>query len=282
MKRLELSELAAYAENRYHIREERQWKDHSNFSVLVHPMTGKWVAILMREWNSITGEQLERCDIKCGRQALSVATPYLREPFRMKSPYWLGVEIGRVTTPTTVFELLDQAMQAENNRATEIVIPPRAKGGYRDTPLATHVDSRTPSAAPASVLAFSKRADFFSAAPSVDGAAGVMGIFLTDRSLFVVAVKDTGQMVAGLTFFCEAFFANAVSGFPSRHFGAVIGVRAAVSDIIGLASVCKEVFRVFALDFTRACFFVALCRGFACLHGFPSFGHALRKHVPIT
>ena len=67
----------------------------------------------------------------------------------MKSPYWLGVEIGRVTTPTTVFELLDQAMQAENNRATEIVIPPRAKGGYRDTPLATHVDSRTPSAAPA-------------------------------------------------------------------------------------------------------------------------------------
>ena len=149
MKQLELSELTAYAENRYHIREERQWKEHSNFSVLVHPMTGKWIAILMREWNSITGEYLERCDIKCGRQALSVATPYLREPFRMKSPYWLGVEIGRVTTPTTVFELLDQAMQAENNRATEIVIPPRSNGGYRDTPLAARVASHTPSAAPA-------------------------------------------------------------------------------------------------------------------------------------
>ena len=109
-----------------------------------------------------------------------------------------------------------------------------------------------------------------------------MGIFLTDCSLFVVAVKDTGKMISGFTFFCEAVFANAVSGFPSRHFGAVIGVRAAVSDIIGLASFCKDVFRVFALDFTRACFFVALRRGFACLHGFPIFSHALRKRVSVT
>ena len=71
-----------------------------------------------------------------------------------------------------------------------------------------------------------------------------MGIFLADRSFFVVVIKEAGQMVSGFTFFSETFFADAVSAFPAGRFGAVIGMRAAMGYIVGLAFACKEMFCV--------------------------------------
>ncbi len=67
-KHLELSELAAYAEEKYHIREEHKWAEFPGFSVLADPRTGKWAALLMRQWDYETGTELQRCDIKCGKE----------------------------------------------------------------------------------------------------------------------------------------------------------------------------------------------------------------------
>ena len=39
---MELSELTAYAEEKFHIREQRKWADFPGFSVLADSGTGKW------------------------------------------------------------------------------------------------------------------------------------------------------------------------------------------------------------------------------------------------
>ena len=48
---MELSELSAYAREKYHIEEQHKWADFPGFSVLAEPNTGKWAALLMREWD---------------------------------------------------------------------------------------------------------------------------------------------------------------------------------------------------------------------------------------
>ena len=89
---MELAELTAYAEEKFHIQEQHKWADFPGFSVLSDPDTGKWLALLMRQWDSDTGTELQRCDIKCGRQILSeMREPYLTLPFRMKGMKWAGV-----------------------------------------------------------------------------------------------------------------------------------------------------------------------------------------------
>ena len=133
----------------------------------------------------------------------------------------------------------------------------------------------------ARVLAFPQRADLFITAFGVDGTACVVGVFLADRSLFVV-LKGAGNMVSGIAFFSKALFAEAVPALPARHLGAVIGMCAAVCHIIGLAFASKEMFCVFALDLTRACFIIALRGFFACLRDFPFFSHAFGKCVFVA
>ena len=66
---MNLAGLTAYAREKYHISEQHKWADFPGFSVL-DPATGKWAALLMRQWDSETGEQIERCDIKYGRSCL--------------------------------------------------------------------------------------------------------------------------------------------------------------------------------------------------------------------
>ena len=48
---MKLSELAAYAEKKYHIREERKWDNFGGFSVLADPDTGKWAALMRQQWD---------------------------------------------------------------------------------------------------------------------------------------------------------------------------------------------------------------------------------------
>lgn len=111
---MELSQLTAYAREKYHMEEQHKWADFPGFSVLVCADTGKWVALLMRQWDHETGTEIQRCDIKCGRAALSgLSAAWLSAPFRMKGVKWVGVIVDDRTDPETVFRLFDQAVREE-------------------------------------------------------------------------------------------------------------------------------------------------------------------------
>ncbi len=136
---MKLSELAAYAEEKLHIREQHKWADFPGFSVLADPVTGKWIALLMRQWDYESGQEIERCDIKCGQEALSgTHEEYLTAPFRMKGKQWIGVRFEDDTDADTVFHLLDKAASADRQRGYTIVLDeqsPRLSSPYTDTPL---------------------------------------------------------------------------------------------------------------------------------------------------
>ena len=86
---MELSELSAYARQKYHIEEQHKWADFPGFSVLAEPGSGKWAALLMRQWDGESGTELQRADIKCGRQCLSeIHVSWLALPFRMKGSHF--------------------------------------------------------------------------------------------------------------------------------------------------------------------------------------------------
>ena len=136
---MKLSDLTAYAEEKLHIREQHKWADFPGFSVLADPVTGKWIALLMRQWDYESGQEVERCDIKCGQEALSVShEPYLMQPFRMKGKQWIGVRFDDSTKAETVYRLLDKAAAADRQRGYTVVLddrPPRLSSVYGNTPL---------------------------------------------------------------------------------------------------------------------------------------------------
>ena len=76
------------------------------------------------------------------------------------------------------------------------------------------------------MFAYAQAAEFFYTAFGVDVTTCIMGIFLADRSFYVVAVKETCKMISGLTFFGETLFLDAVTAFPSGCLGTVIGMSA--------------------------------------------------------
>ena len=118
-----LSELADYAEEKYQIKEEHKWAEFPGFSVLADPQTGKWAALLMRRWDYERGEEILRCDIKCGRQCISeFQVPYVTNAFRMKGNKWVGVIFDDRTDPEIVFELFDRAVRALAQRGFNIVL----------------------------------------------------------------------------------------------------------------------------------------------------------------
>ena len=136
---MELSELTAYAEEKFHMQEQHKWADFPGFSVLTDPGTGKWVALLMRQWDFDTGQEIQRCDIKCGRQVLSGQTePYLSLPYRMKGPKWVGVKFDDSTQPDVVYRLFDRAVYAGEQQGYTIVlssIPVNHADVYHDREL---------------------------------------------------------------------------------------------------------------------------------------------------
>ena len=141
---MNLSELTAYAEEKYHIREEQKWDDFRSFSVLTDPETGKWVALMMRQWDYETGNELCRCDIKCGRQMLTeINAPYVTNAFRMRGEKWAGVIFDDRTDPGVVFKLFDEAIRTGRAGGYTVVLEERKKeessgaGGkvFRDTLL---------------------------------------------------------------------------------------------------------------------------------------------------
>ena len=136
---MELAALTAYAEEKYHIPEQKKWIDFPGFSVLTDPGSGKWLALLMRQWDQQTGQELERCDIKCGRLTPEEReAPFLSPPFRMKGNQWVGIRFDGDTDAETVFRLLDRAVYGGSGRGYTIVLDtdaPRLKEPRGSTPL---------------------------------------------------------------------------------------------------------------------------------------------------
>ena len=136
---MELTELTAYARETYQIEEQHKWDGFPGFSVLSHPRTGKWVALLMRQWDTESGEEIQRCDLKCGMQTLTEChASYLAPPIRMKGPRWISVAFVDETDPELVFRLFDRAMISGDAQGFTLVLdqPPRPEIRiHRDTPL---------------------------------------------------------------------------------------------------------------------------------------------------
>jgi hypothetical protein len=152
---LDLSELAAYAEEKFDIREQFKWAEFPGFSVLAEPYTGKWVALLMRLREPETGEEIQRCDIKCGIQTLNeVKAPYLSHPFRMKGEKWLGVSFDNRTEADVIFRLFDRAVHYGEQRGYTLILDDvhteNTAGTYQETSLpisgrsSDQFDSETP------------------------------------------------------------------------------------------------------------------------------------------
>ena len=136
---MKLAELAAYAEEKYQIKEQHKWADFPGFSVLSVPATGKWAALLMRLKDPLTGAEVERCDIKCGEQNLSdFPGARLSGPFRMKGSKWVGVTFDETTDPKMVCRLFDRAVNFGGQQGFTIILEPqpvRTGSVYQDTPL---------------------------------------------------------------------------------------------------------------------------------------------------
>ena len=136
---MRLSELIAYAKETYHIEEEHKWTDFPGFSVLCHPRTGKWAALLMRRWDAETGREIERCDLKCGESGrLRFSLPYLSSPLRMRGGKWISVAFDDSTRSEVVFELFDRAIREVGGHGATIVLSSRPEGGgdgYAETEL---------------------------------------------------------------------------------------------------------------------------------------------------
>ena len=145
---MELSELTAYASEKYQIQEQHKWADFPGFSVLCHPKTGKWVALLMRQWDGESGKEIERCDLKCGADSLRRnARPYLSYPIRMHGGKWIGIAFDERTESQLVFALFDQAMQINAPSGFTIVLGsqlPAGKNAYQDTALPFAASSYQP------------------------------------------------------------------------------------------------------------------------------------------
>ena len=136
---MELSELAAYAKEKYQIQEEHKWSDFPGYSVLVHPRTGKWVALLMRQWDKESGSEIEFCDIKCGEQSLlEFPRPWLTTSVRMRGQKWISIRFDSNTEPEIVRTLFDRAVSSGDQRGFTIVLgntPPSTENVYHDTAL---------------------------------------------------------------------------------------------------------------------------------------------------
>ena len=147
---MDLLELTSYAEKKYNMQEQRKWSDFPGFSVLCHPQTGKWVALLMRQCDSETGEEMQRCDMKCGREWLfKLKRPYLALPVRMHGDKWIDIAFNSKTERSVVFQLLDQSVALEKKKqyGYTIVLPsqkPTVEYKYQDTALPARRTSPSP------------------------------------------------------------------------------------------------------------------------------------------
>ncbi|MBQ3388896.1 MAG: TerB N-terminal domain-containing protein [Thermoguttaceae bacterium] len=108
---MKLSELVSYAEEKYQVKEVRDWSGFPGLAYLVHPRTGEKIALLSRIVSNADGSVQERCDIQCGEEDFShLHVPFLSAPFRLKGKNWIGITFGESTDPAIVRRILDRAV----------------------------------------------------------------------------------------------------------------------------------------------------------------------------
>ena len=127
---MRLSELTNYARERYYIEESFKWREVPELSVLISPASGKWFALLMREWDA-GGRIRERCDLKYSAFRELPARDYLTQGFRM--PGWLGVRFGAETERAFLLHVFDLAVEEEAERWKGITVrrPYRGAASFR-------------------------------------------------------------------------------------------------------------------------------------------------------
>lgn len=108
---MKMSELVAYAKQKYNMEEDGKWADFSGYSVLANPENKRWAALLMRSFDKKTGDTIEYCDIKCDiSNCIDENAAYLSKPYRMKNKDWTGVKFDETTDKDVVFRLFDIAV----------------------------------------------------------------------------------------------------------------------------------------------------------------------------
>lgn len=118
-----LADLLAYAREKYQITEQFKWEAFPRFSVLSDPETGKWAALLMRQWDEDSGAEIELCDVKCGATILSgISADYITKPFRMHGVNWAGIRFSGQAKPEVILPLFDRAMKAAHQPGYTIVL----------------------------------------------------------------------------------------------------------------------------------------------------------------
>ncbi|MCR4633978.1 MAG: TerB N-terminal domain-containing protein [Erysipelotrichaceae bacterium] len=129
---MELSQLSTYALEKHRIRELHKWADFPGFSVLCHPRTEKWLALLMRQYDEQTGEIREFCDLKCGREVLSKDHEIcLGLPFRMKGGRWIGISFDETANEQVIYKLFDEAVRKEEAYGYTVVLSSLTKEDER-------------------------------------------------------------------------------------------------------------------------------------------------------
>ena len=135
---MELQDLSVYARETYQLYEETSWSNQPGVSV-IHARSGKWLAVLMKEYSEETGEIIERCDMKCGPATYNdLLHSYVTMPFLMKGSNWIGIVIDDMTDCEVVCRLFDRAVEEERKQGYTIVLDNNRKGQtniYHSTPV---------------------------------------------------------------------------------------------------------------------------------------------------
>lgn len=137
---MELSELLAYAKEKYNLEEQHKWQGFPGFSVLYQPGSAKkWLALLIRQWDSEAGYERQFCDLKCDPGILrEYDEPYLKAPVRMSKKNWIGIVFDENTSPEIIYPLFDRSVQQAQLQENTIVLEPKTDSlnqKWRDTPI---------------------------------------------------------------------------------------------------------------------------------------------------
>jgi hypothetical protein len=116
-----LSELVAYATEKYDIIEDKKIEELFGFSVLTDSKSKLWIAVMFRKYDFKSKKDLEFCDIKCGSDNIyDNMASYIYKPFGMKGEDWLGVKFDDTTDRAVIFELFDKAVIYNNQKGSTI------------------------------------------------------------------------------------------------------------------------------------------------------------------
>ena len=109
---------------------------YKRMSRLCHPLTGKMIALLIKEWNSDTGRWMEHCDLKYEASLFDRMKEYIVDPLRMHGSSWIGISFNDKTDKDYIFELFDNAiLQGNPSKDTALSDTGKSNTVYTDTPL---------------------------------------------------------------------------------------------------------------------------------------------------